>query len=399
MNIILGITGGIAAYKTASLARLLVKQGYSVRVVMTAGACEFITPLTFQALTGNAVHTTLLDEQAEKGMGHIELAKWADKIIVAPASANSIASMCSGSANELLYAVILASKAKLFIAPAMNEVMWANPVVQKNIQELKKMYVDKIQFIGPDAGEQACGDVGYGRMSEPEYIVEFVSRLNEQITVEQILVGKKVMITAGPTQELIDPVRYITNKSSGKMGYALAIAAQKMGAQVILVSGPVNLKCPENIAIINVQSAKQMLQQALANINDCDIFIGCAAVADYACSQVSEHKLKKIDGQSTMTLELIKNPDILASIAQLPNKPFCVGFAAETQNVEQNAKIKLEQKNLDWIVANDVSKSEIGFNSDDNQVTLISKEKTLQFKKMSKQKLAYSILNAVCTDF
>jgi len=397
MKIILGVTGGIAAYKSATLARLLIKQGHCVRVIMTEGACEFITPLTFQALTGNEVHTRLLDEQAEKGMGHIELAKWANQIVVAPASANSLALMCSGVASELLYAVILASKAKLLIAPAMNEVMWANPIVQRNIQTLTSLYHQQIQFIGPDKGEQACGDLGFVRMSEPEAIADFVLALNDGLGIEQTLAGKKIVITAGPTHEPIDPVRYISNKSSGKMGYALALAAQKMGANVVLVSGPVNIECPENVKLVRVQSAKQMLQQVLVNITDCDIFIGCAAVADYACSQVSEHKLKKIPDQSTMTLELIKNPDILASVAQLLEKPFCVGFAAETQNVEQYAKIKLKQKEVDWIVANDVSKNEIGFNSDDNQVTLFSKGSTVQFEKMSKQKLAYSILNTVCS--
>ena len=399
MNIILGITGGIAAYKSAVLARLLVKQGHVVRVIMTRGACEFITPLTLQALTGNEVHTQLLDEQAEKGMGHIELAKWADKIVIAPASASCIANMQSGNASELLYAVMLASNASLIVAPAMNEIMWANPVVQKNIQQLSKLYAHRLEFVGPDSGEQACGDVGFGRMSEPEIIAGVVSSSSCEASISQVLKGKKVVITAGPTQEPIDPVRYISNKSSGKMGYALAHAAKQMGANVVLVSGPVNIDCPAGIDRIQVESAKDMLQQVLANINDCDIFIGCAAVADYACSQVSEHKLKKTDASSTMLLELVKNPDILATVAQLPNKPFCVGFAAETQNVEQYATMKLQKKNLDWIVANDVSNNEIGFNSDDNQVTLFSKNGALKLEKMSKQKLAYSILNAVCTEY
>jgi len=402
MNVILAITGGIAAYKSAMLARLLVKQGHEVRVVMTKSACEFITPLTLQALTGNEVHTQLLDEQSEKAMGHIELAKWAEIILIAPASANCLASMNAGKADELLFAVILASKAYLVVAPAMNEIMWANPIVQNNRKNLQRLYSGRIQFIGPDSGEQACGDMGVGRMSEPEHIAASLLDLIESFKLTDskhtMLKGQKIVITAGPTHEAIDPVRYITNKSSGKMGYALAEAANNLGAQVILISGPVAIECSNNIDLINVQSAQQMLQQALANINECDIFIGCAAVADYACSQVSKHKLKKLSEQKTMTLEFVKNPDILATVAQLPDGPFCIGFAAETQNIERYAKDKLERKKLDWIVANDVSKQNIGFNSDENQVTLFSKNKEITFDQMSKQQLAYSILKTVCTE-
>ncbi|BCE00724.1 bifunctional phosphopantothenoylcysteine decarboxylase/phosphopantothenate--cysteine ligase CoaBC [Marinicellulosiphila megalodicopiae] len=397
MRIILAITGGIAAYKSAVLARLLVKQGHDVRVIMTQNACEFISPLTLQALTGKEVHTTLLDEQAEKGMGHIELAKWAEVILIAPATANCIATLNAGLAPELLYAVILASRAKLWVAPAMNELMWQNPVVQHNLSQLRKMYAHRWHTIGPDSGEQACGDVGLGRMSEPETIAQFVlDQLDDKPADALFLQSKHVVITAGPTEELIDPVRFISNKSSGKMGYALAEAASKMGAKVTLISGPVNIEAPKNIQLVKVQSAKQMLQQVMNIINECDIFISCAAVADYACSQVSEHKLKKQNDQPILTLELIKNPDILATVGKLPSKPFCVGFAAETQNVEQYARTKLVQKNIDWIVANDVSKEGIGFNSDDNQVTLISHDKTMKLKKMTKQKLAYTILETVC---
>ncbi|MEH6445672.1 MAG: bifunctional phosphopantothenoylcysteine decarboxylase/phosphopantothenate--cysteine ligase CoaBC [Oceanospirillaceae bacterium] len=386
-RIILGITGGIAAYKSAELTRLFKTAGADVRVVMTPAATEFITPLTLQALSGNMVHTTLLDPEAEAGMGHIELARWADIIVIAPASADFIARLESGMANDLLTTLCLASDATLCLAPAMNQAMWRSTFTQGNVFQLLQQ---QVVFWGPNSGEQACGDVGPGRMIEPNEIAD----LTAQMFDSNILAGKTVHITAGPTREAIDPVRYISNHSSGKMGYALAVAALEAGAKVKLISGPVNLPCPDRVERVSVESADQMLAAVLKDIDQCDIFIGCAAVADFKPAVLESNKMKKGTSDS-MSLALVKNPDIIASVAQRPNKPFVLGFAAETQNVLDYARRKLTQKNLDLIAANDVANSDIGFNSDDNALTLISADQQLNLAQTSKTKLAQQIIQHI----
>lgn len=386
-RIILGITGGIAAYKSAELTRLYKTAGAEVRVVMTPAATEFITPLTLQALSGNPVHTALLDPEAEAGMGHIELARWADLIVIAPASADFIARLKSGMANDLLTTLCLASDATLALAPAMNQAMWRSTQTQSNVFDLLQQ---QVVFWGPDAGEQACGDVGPGRMLEPGAI----AKLSAELYTTKLLSGKVVHITAGPTREAIDPVRYISNHSSGKMGYALAVAAVEAGAKVKLISGPVILPCPERVERVMVESAEQMLSSVLADIDECDIFIGCAAVADFRPAQAAEQKLKKSSAE-TMSMLLTKNPDIIASVAQRSNKPFTVGFAAETENMLEYARGKLEKKNLDLIAANDVANSEIGFNSDENALTLISKKQQLSLEQASKAVLAQQLIRHI----
>ena len=366
-NIILGVTGGIAAYKSADLCRLLKKAGANVRVVMTRGACEFVQPLTFQALSGEEVSTELLDESAEAGMGHIELAKWADLILIAPASANTLARLSHGLADDLLSTLVLASKAELVLAPAMNQAMWANPVTQNNMLCLSKLYGARLLVVGPDAGEQACGDVGPGRMSEPRDILEALAPTNQKLS------GLRVVITAGPTREAIDPVRYITNHSSGKMGFALAEAFRCAGADVCVIAGPVSLTLHSEIQRIDVESARQMYEAAMQQKESgFDIFVGSAAVADYAPVLQSNKKLKKND--QNLVIELQENPDIIASIAKADNSSrLIVGFAAETNDVVSYAKGKLDRKSLDLVIANDVSDQSIGFNSEHNCVTLVRK--------------------------
>lgn len=386
-RILLGITGGIAAYKTAELVRALVTNGAEVRVVMTAGAKEFITPLTLQALSGHPVHHSLLDPEAEAGMGHIELAKWADFILVAPASANFIARLTSGMGNDLLTTLCLASIAPLAIAPAMNQAMWADEITQNNLKQLQAL--KPIHIWGPNQGEQACGDVGPGRMLEP---TELASRLAQQFE-RKILSGKTITITAGPTRESIDPVRYISNHSSGKMGFALARAAQEAGAKVNLISGPVHLPTPERVHRTNVTSAQDMLDAVMTVLPDTDIFIGAAAVADYRPADVSEQKIKK--NQDDMHIHLVKNPDIIATVAAQENKPFCVGFAAETQDVVTYARGKLEKKKLNMVVANDVSSQHIGFNSDDNAIIIIDHDASTEYSQASKYVLSQKILEHI----
>lgn len=366
-NIILGVTGGIAAYKSADLCRQLKKAGANVRVVMTRGACEFVQPLTFQALSGEMVSTELLDESAEAGMGHIELAKWADLILIAPASANTIARLAHGLADDLLSTLVLATQAELAVVPAMNQVMWANSVTQRNVETLVKLYGARLQLIGPDSGEQACGDVGAGRMTEPQDILRAI------VKADLHLEGHRVVITAGPTREAIDPVRYITNHSSGKMGFALADAFRLAGADVCVIAGPVSLSLHPQIQRIDVESAHQMYDAAMEQAAlGFDIFVGSAAVADYAPVQQSSSKLKKND--QNLVIELQENPDIIASVAQGDNASrLIVGFAAETNDVEAYAQGKLERKALDLVIANDVSNQSIGFNSDHNCVTLVRK--------------------------
>jgi phosphopantothenoylcysteine decarboxylase / phosphopantothenate---cysteine ligase len=354
-RIILGISGGIAAYKSAELCRLLVKNGAEVRVVMSSGAQAFITPLTLQALSGNRVSTELLDPEAEAAMGHIELARWADLILVAPASASFMARLANGEANDLLTTLCLARRGPLAIAPAMNQAMWANASTQDNIKQLLQR---NIHLWGPDSGEQACGDTGPGRMLEVQQLVEQTSSLFSTGS----LAGLSVTITAGPTREAIDPVRYISNHSSGKMGYALALAAMEAGAKVTLISGPVALPAPQRVRLILVESALDML--AACEQHPSDIFIAVAAVADYRPAQPAASKIKKQN--ETLSLELVRNPDILATIAQHKPKPYCVGFAAETENLAVNAKAKLEAKQLDMIFANDATST---FGSDEASVT------------------------------
>ena len=366
-NIILGVTGGIAAYKSADLCRQLKKAGANVRVVMTRGACEFVRPLTFQALSGEPVSTELLDETAEAGMGHIELAKWADLILIAPASANTIARLASGAADDLLSTLVLATTAQLALAPAMNQAMWANPITQRNIDSLRESYGERLSIIGPDAGEQACGDVGPGRMTEPLDIVEAIS------VSESAFSGIRVVVTAGPTREAIDPVRYISNHSSGKMGFAIAEAFRSAGADVCVIAGPVSLSLHSDVERIDVESAQEMYDAAMKQkTQGFDIFIGAAAVADYAPVQAAPKKMKKND--QNLVIELHENPDIIASIAKGDNSSsLIVGFAAETNDVVSYAQGKLERKALDLVVANDVSDQSIGFNSDHNRVALVSR--------------------------
>jgi phosphopantothenoylcysteine decarboxylase/phosphopantothenate--cysteine ligase len=388
-RILLGISGGIAAYKSAELVRLLKRAGADVRVIMTSGAMEFMTPLTMQALSGNPVHHALLDPEAEAGMGHIELAKWADLILIAPASANLLSRLAQGMGNDLLTTVCLATDAPLCIAPAMNQAMWRDPMTQANVARLQKAHNKKLTVIGPDAGEQACGDVGPGRMMEPELIAAEVANMFES----GALAGVSVVITAGPTREAIDPVRYISNHSSGKMGYALAAAARDAGARVTLISGPVNIPAPERVRMVNVTSALDMFNAAKSELEHGQVFIASAAVADYRLASVAPQKVKK--STDTLTLELVKNPDIIAMVAAHDPHPFTVGFAAETQDIERYARGKLESKNLDVIIANDVSRSDIGFNSDDNAVSVFWPEGQQRFDTMNKHTLARELIALV----
>ncbi|ABE75895.1 bifunctional phosphopantothenoylcysteine decarboxylase/phosphopantothenate--cysteine ligase CoaBC [Psychrobacter cryohalolentis] len=451
-NILLAITGGIAAYKSAVFARLLIKAGFEVRVVMTSGAQAFITPLTLQALTGNEVHISLLDEKAEAGMGHIELAKWADLMVIAPASANTLARLAMGMADDLLTTVCLATTAPVIIAPAMNQQMWAHPAVHLNVQTLRDM---NYQIIAPASGEQACGDVGAGRLPEPEQLLEEILLFQAMQTTPQLLAGKRVVITAGPTVEAIDPVRYLSNHSTGKMGFALARACVAAGADVILIAGgKVALPTPLNVTRIDVLSAKEMLiaaQQCVDGTHsalqyvpedehdhshdhdhshqhehhgecDCgdghnhsheiddkehahsenqnvmaDIFIATAAVADYRTEEAAPQKIKKT--QDAMTISLVKNPDILATISLAHPELFVVGFAAETQDVERYARGKLLSKDLDLIACNDVSRADIGFASDDNAMQVFFsdryKSEAVTLEKASKDKIAEQLVSII----
>ncbi len=399
-NIVLAVTGGIAAYKSAILVRRLKDYGFDVRVVMTHGAQAFITPLTFQALSGNPVHTELLDPAAEAGMGHIELARWADLLLVAPASCDTLAKFANGLADDLLSTVFLATKSPVWVAPAMNQQMWAAKATQRNLQTLVQ---DGVHVIMPDAGEQACGDVGLGRMPEPEEIARQVAGYFHQAQraiAEKfgLLAGKRVVITAGPTREAIDPVRYISNHSTGKMGFALAAACYAAGAQVTLIAGPVSLDTPNGVQRVNVASARQMLDVSMSSLETgCDIFIATAAVADYRVAEVAEHKIKKAGDE--LNVSLVKNPDIVATIAGQEKRPFMVGFAAETQNVEEYAAGKLVAKKLDMIACNDVSRADIGFASDENAMTVFFAEsyhmKKRELEKASKQEISQQLVEAI----
>ncbi len=383
--VLLGITGGIAAYKSAELTRCLRDQGAAVRVVMTRAATEFITPLTLQALSGRPVHTDLLDHHAEAAMGHIELARWADVIVVAPATANFIARLANGMADDLLTTLCLASASPVLVAPAMNQQMWTNQATQMNVAHLRERGV---ALLGPTSGEQACGEVGPGRMLEPQAIMAAiisVFRTNH-------LAGAGVLITAGPTRELIDPVRYISNRSSGKMGYAVAQAAMEAGAKVTLVSGPVTLTAPGRMDVIEVISAEQMREAVLGHVLNADIFISAAAVADYRCVQVAKQKIKKRDAD--ISLRLKRTPDILSEVSALEAPPFTVGFAAETEKLTARARQKLKKKKLDMIAANQVGEG-LGFESDMNALAVYWSGGSEFLGAAPKQKLARELIDLI----
>lgn len=393
-RLLLGVSGGIAAYKSAVLARALIRAGAEVRVVMTAGAKAFIQPLTFQALTGHQPHEHLLDPEAEAGMGHIELARWAEIILIAPTTADVMAKLAAGLADDLLTTLCLATQADIWVAPAMNQAMWAHPATQRNQATLSTLGYRLIQ---PEAGLQACGDTGAGRMPEPETLVAYLQhhyaqalssttgehqtrsscaplQASAQDNVGQTRDKLRITITAGPTREPLDPVRYLSNHSSGKMGFALAEAAVRQGADVTLISGPVHLPTPEGVTRLDVDTAEQMLDAVLKALPSTHMLIGCAAVADYRAATVAEHKIKKqSQNGDELTLHLVKNPDIIATAAARGQAKFVVGFAAETQDVEAYAEDKLIRKKLNAIVANDVSDPTIGFGSDENRVTLLSR--------------------------
>lgn len=388
-RIVVGITGGIAAYKSIELIRLLRKNEAEVRVVLTPAAAEFVTPLTLQAISGNPVSQSLLDPAAELAMGHIELAKWADAVLIAPASADFIARLTVGMANDLLSTVCLATASPILLAPAMNQQMYAQTVTQENIA---KLAARGMKFIGPACGFQACGDVGAGRMSEPG---EIFTALSEYFERKRDLTGLSVAITAGPTREAIDPVRYISNHSSGKMGFAIAAAFAERGAEVTLIAGPVNLTTPAGVTRIDVTSAREMWRAALECAVKNSVFIGCAAVADYRAAEVSEQKIKKTGDNDELALKLVKNPDIIADVAHLTERrPFVVGFAAETQDVERYARDKLARKNLDMICANNVAGGSV-FGADQNALHLFWKDGEKLLPTASKSELAKTLVEEI----
>ena len=383
-HLVLGMTGGIAAYKAAELTRLLVKQGVSVQVVMTDAACHFITPITMQALSGRAVHTKMWDASIPNGMPHIELSREADAIVVAPASADFIAKLANGQADDLLSTLCLARDCPLLIAPAMNKQMWENPATQRNIEHLKK---DGVIILGPDSGEQACGETGMGRMLEPEVLfAELFAKLNDTLDAKP-LANKRILITAGPTIEQIDPVRAITNFSSGKMGYSIAEAALEMGAEVTLVSGLTHLTAPKTNKLIQVKSAQEMLDAVMADIEQQDIFIAVAAVADYRPAKPSDQKIKKT--AQAMNIELVPNEDILAKVAGLAQAPFCVGFAAESEDLLKHAEEKRKLKNIPLIAANIASEA---MGADESSLVLLDDKGSHPLAKTSKLKLARALL-------
>ncbi len=382
---ILGITGGIAAYKTPELVRLLKKQGCEVKVVLSQGAKMFVTEMTLQALSAHPVYSEGFSADAEAAMGHIELARWAQGIIIAPLSANRLAALAQGYADDLLTTLCLATQAPIWVAPAMNKQMWHHPATQANIALLQTRGV---HILGPEWGEQACGEIGLGRMIEPQDIITHV--LPKQ---DAEFADTRILISAGPTQEAIDPVRYISNKSSGKMGFALAKAATQMGAQVTLVSGPVNLPTPYGVKRIDVVTADEMYNAIMQHAGQNEIFISAAAVCDYRVKEAFNQKIKK--STEALSLSLVENKDILASVAKLPNRPFCVGFAAETINGEAYAKQKLKEKALDLIALNDVSNPEIGFDVDANALTVFSPTNSYDIPKNSKDNVALSLLQII----
>jgi phosphopantothenoylcysteine decarboxylase/phosphopantothenate--cysteine ligase len=386
-NILLGVSGGIAAYKSAELVRELIRDGARVRVVMTRSAKEFVTPLTFQALSGNPVLSDEFEHsESANGMDHIALARWADAILIAPASANTIAKLTHGGADDLLSTTCLATKAPIALAPAMNQAMWSNSATQDNVELLSKR---GLLFFGPAAGSQACGDVGEGRMFEPHQLLLSLSNLFN--TGE--LTGINVMVTAGPTREPIDPVRFISNRSSGRMGYAIAEAAHDAGAKVQLISGPVSLAAPEDIELVSVSTAEEMFAAVQAKIETQQIFISCAAVADYRPVTKQPEKIKKL--HDDLSMQLVRNPDIIAEVAKLKSKPFVVGFAAETRELEKYALQKLERKRLDMIAGNDVSDSKIGFDSAENALEVYWTGGHCSLERDTKTKIARRLIGLI----
>jgi phosphopantothenoylcysteine decarboxylase/phosphopantothenate--cysteine ligase len=392
-NIVLGVTGGIAAYKAPMLVRLLISQGANVQVVMSASAHQFVTATTLQAVSSRPVRDDLWDEAAEAAMGHIELARWADAVVIAPATAHFLANLAGGQAGDLLTTLCLATDAPILVAPAMNQAMWRSSATVRNVDTLNS---DGVHFAGPDEGEQACGDTGPGRMTEPDELLGAIQALFQPAYLQ----GMRIMITAGPTREAVDPVRYISNHSSGKQGYALAEAAARAGADVTLVSGPTDLACPNGCTIINVESARAMHDAVHAAIAEQDLFIGVAAVADYRPANAEDQKIKKTDqAGTTLALDLIENPDVIASVAELARRPLIIGFAAETQNAVVLAREKRLRKKLDAIVVNDVSQSGIGFNSDHNAATLIWDDGELTLPFQGKRELAEALLSHLARIF
>lgn len=393
-RVLLGVSGGIAAYKSPDLVRRLRERGHEVRVVMTHAAQNFITPLSLQAVSGQMVHTTLLDEHAEAAMGHIELARWADAILIAPASADIIARLAHGLADDLLSTLCLASESPIVLAPAMNRLMWAAPATQANVKILRGRGV---RLLGPGSGDQACGEVGEGRMLEPAELASELEALLVADSGEPGLAGLGVLITAGPTREAIDPVRYISNHSSGKMGYAVAAAARAAGASVILVSGPSNLPAPPGVERVNVESAAEMLDAVMARVEGCDIFIAAAAVSDYRPAERAEQKIKK--KARALEIALVRNADILAEVACVEHPPFTVGFAAETEKLEAHAREKLVRKSLDMIAANTVGEPNIGFGVDTNRLRVFWKDGEADLGEASKTALAQRLVALVTERF
>lgn len=390
-HILLGVTGGIAAYKSPDIVRRLAERGAEVQVVMTAGAREFVAPLTFQAVSGREVRSDLWDESAERAMSHIELARWADLVLIAPATADFLAQLAHGMADNLLNTICLATGAPLAVAPAMNRLMWANPATQANVAQLRARGV---HVLGPDSGSQACGETGEGRMMEPFDIAAAAFSL---LPAEGPLKGRKVVVTAGPTRERIDPVRFISNRSSGKMGYAVAQAARDRGAEVVLVSGPVNLAAPPGVRRINVETAQQMHDAVMAEIAGSDIFIGTAAVADYRPANPADCKIKKVSDKLDVCME--RTVDILAAVAARADRPYTVGFAAETNNVEEHALAKLSRKKLDLIAANEVGDTKV-FEQDDNALTLLwPGGGKLELGAGAKTELAQKLLEVIASRF
>jgi phosphopantothenoylcysteine decarboxylase/phosphopantothenate--cysteine ligase len=392
MNIVLGITGGIAAYKAPDLVRRLRERGGEVQIVMTASAEEFVTGTALQAVSGRPIRSNLWDKEAEAAMSHIELARWADVVLIAPATAEVMARIVSGGAPDLLTTICLATEAPLAVAPAMNHIMWNNPATQANRKVLEERGV---HILGPGIGSQACGETGAGRMLEPDAIAAAVFDLGIS-KGEGLLAGKRVLITAGPTRESIDPVRYISNRSSGKMGYAMARAAVAQDAEVVLISGPVNLPVPVGVEVHSVLSAQDMYEATHANVEDADIFIAAAAVADYRPADIKDQKIKKTD--ESMSIDLVRCPDILASIAALDPPPVSVGFAAETEKVDDYARSKLEKKNLDMIIANRVG-DDCGFDADDNSVNVFWADGERRFPTAQKSELARNLIELLAQRF
>jgi phosphopantothenoylcysteine decarboxylase / phosphopantothenate---cysteine ligase len=388
-RILLGVTGGIAAYKSPDLVRRLRERGAEVQVVMTAGAREFVTPTTFQAVSGRTVRSDLWDAAAEAAMGHIELARWAEAVLIAPASADFLARLATGQANDLLSTLCLATEAPIAVAPAMNHIMWANAATRANIATLTQRGV---QVFGPAEGDQACGEVGEGRMLEPLDLAERVLAL---LPASGALAGRRVLITAGPTRERIDPVRFVSNRSSGKMGFAVAQAAREAGATVVLVAGPVSLATPAGVARVDVESAADMLAAVLRELPGTDIFISTAAVADYRPARAAEQKIKK--SAESMELAMERTADVLATVAARADRPYVVGFAAETEAVEQNARTKLMKKNLDMIAANEVGHDK-AFDCEDNQLIVLSRNGRHELPRAGKLTLARGLIALIEQD-